>query len=225
MIKLEQKINVTNALLKNDYRTVITALHHGLDPNYKFKTGESLVHVGIEHAKGDYCFCFLLDELIKRGLDVNVTNKNGQTPLHYAAKNNFVHTFNLLMCNNANTEAKDRFGKTPIDIATENQDHKILSSHLNYNVNKQLKSLFIAGFPFVIPFYLADKSVQLAEKAINKLVSNVRIFQRAKITIEIPEVEFTMKILEKSHYKSFTSVGSADSDIKPSKTQDMQLTM
>jgi ankyrin repeat protein len=51
------------------------------------------------------------------GVDVNVKNKNGQTPLHRAVSYDCREIINLLVANGAEVNANDGRGSTPLDNA------------------------------------------------------------------------------------------------------------
>ena len=59
-------------------------------------------------------------ELILRGSDVDAVDKNGQTPLHLAAKNGLADAVNVLLQRKAKFETRDKLGRTPLEIAVEN---------------------------------------------------------------------------------------------------------
>jgi len=51
------------------------------------------------------------------GIDVNIKNENGATPLHYAAMWNKYEIAELLINKGADTNAKNKAGATPLDWA------------------------------------------------------------------------------------------------------------
>jgi ankyrin repeat protein len=55
--------------------------------------------------------------LLARHVDVNAANDAGQTALHFAALS-MDSVVELLVMNGANLEAKDRQGRTPLDMAS-----------------------------------------------------------------------------------------------------------
>jgi len=59
--------------------------------------------------------------LLANKADVNVTNENGRTPLHYAATQNHTDLVELLLANQADVNAKDIEGKTPLSLALRNK--------------------------------------------------------------------------------------------------------
>ena len=56
--------------------------------------------------------------LLAAGVDVNATNNNGQTALHGAAQSGWNGFVQLLADHGAALGAKDRFGSTPLDVAS-----------------------------------------------------------------------------------------------------------
>jgi len=53
-------------------------------------------------------------ELVKAGLNPNDQDKNGWTPLHFAAQENSISAVRALIKCGANAELKDVFGNTPL---------------------------------------------------------------------------------------------------------------
>ncbi len=56
-------------------------------------------------------------ELINKGENINQVNNWGETPLHIAAQNNYEHMAALLLKAKAQTDIRDKAGKTAWDIA------------------------------------------------------------------------------------------------------------
>lgn len=54
-------------------------------------------------------------------VNVNVTNKYNQTPLHIACKYNQVGNVKILLKNNANMFIIDKYGKYPIHYITDSK--------------------------------------------------------------------------------------------------------
>ena len=61
-------------------------------------------------------------ELLKiNGADINISNKEGSTPLHIASKNGNLSICHLLIRDRAAIDALDRCGHTPLSIAEKNE--------------------------------------------------------------------------------------------------------
>jgi ankyrin repeat protein len=77
-----------------------------------------------------------IKELLKEGAHDNFkdANRNNNTPLHLAIKNNELETVNFLLTQGADTTIKNDDGKTPVDLAKELKHKEItaaLESHIS----------------------------------------------------------------------------------------------
>ena len=59
------------------------------------------------------------------GVDVNVKNKNGQTPLHRSVSYDCREIINLLVANGADVNEKAKYGGTPLMYAASNGNKEI----------------------------------------------------------------------------------------------------
>jgi len=57
--------------------------------------------------------------ILKCGINVNMPNEYGYTPLHVAANSGQIGIFRLLLKSGANANKRDKRGKTPLIIAAE----------------------------------------------------------------------------------------------------------
>lgn len=73
----------------------------------------------------------LVKQLLKSQKDqLNVQNKNGITPLHEAVKITSKEMIELLLQNGADVNARDKEGKSPLEIAIEKQNLTLIASLL-----------------------------------------------------------------------------------------------
>ncbi len=69
--------------------------------------------------------------LIAEGADINFQDKNGSTPLHWAAYYGRKEIAKLLLMQGASPYIKDKNGITPIDVARINRQEEILKIFSN----------------------------------------------------------------------------------------------
>jgi hypothetical protein len=91
-------------------------------------------------------------KLITEGCDINLQDKDGNTPLHLAIMNGNDEAVGDLLAKTSSievsTEAQNKDGKTPIDLAIESGDQKILAGILRYALcsnHKRLPGLLKPG--------------------------------------------------------------------------------
>jgi hypothetical protein len=61
----------------------------------------------------------MVEFLISKGANLNVKNRQGETPLHKAAQHGYIEILKLLLHAGANYLEKDRFGHTPQQLASD----------------------------------------------------------------------------------------------------------
>jgi ankyrin repeat protein len=78
----------------------------------------------------------VVEFLISKGANINITNSSNETPLNVATYKNYFGIIKYLISKGANIFIKDRWSETPIDTAYQQAHHKIL----NYLVDYVLKN-------------------------------------------------------------------------------------
>lgn len=93
-----------------------------------------------------------VEDLIKKGVDINTKNKNGETALIRALKYRQKSIFNILLKNGANVNTKDSYGYTPLMYAVDRGSAdfgKLLlakNADVNAKNNKGETALMIAAY-------------------------------------------------------------------------------
>ncbi|XP_067625980.1 ankyrin-3-like [Eurosta solidaginis] len=115
------------------YKKILEALlEYGLIVNPEDANNPKLLHAAVE--KG---YLKIIEDLLKYGADVNAlyNSREGFTPLHSAAKYKQEEVAKLLISYEADINAQDKTGKTPIFYAIENADLKITKLLLTNRAN------------------------------------------------------------------------------------------
>jgi ankyrin repeat protein len=77
--------------------------------------------------------------IAKHGADVKATNKNGDTPLHIAARGQKANTVLKLMENGAEVDAKNKKWKTPLQLSSPSSDaHAVILSKKNEEKDREI---------------------------------------------------------------------------------------
>ena len=77
----------------------------------------------------------IVNALIAAGAKVGARNKQGKTPLHYAAGMGWTDTVNLLIAAGAKVEGRDPFGRTPLHHAAANGRAELIIALLDSGAN------------------------------------------------------------------------------------------
>ncbi|XP_078236475.1 ankyrin repeat domain-containing protein 27 isoform X1 [Pogona vitticeps] len=101
--------------------------------------------------------------LPKKGLGVNVTNQDGQTPLHVAALHGHADLVSLLIKHGASPEAKDANCTVPLHLACQNGHVEVVKCLIEANAKQNKKDIYgntplmyacLNGYQEVVAFLL-----------------------------------------------------------------------
>ncbi len=105
-----------------------------VDSNFKNSVGETLLHWAV--IKNDKA---LVELLFKQGARATVTNDQGDTPLHYAAKSD-ASMLEMLLNGGSAINAKNRKGETPLIIALEEHNGDAVHLLLKHGADPNMVS-------------------------------------------------------------------------------------
>jgi ankyrin repeat protein len=82
--------------------------------NFRNDRGESAMHLVTSQRNGDWLGYFL-----SQGGDANLPDRNGDTPLHVAARSGWSDGMELLLRRRARVDAANKLGETPLIVAVQ----------------------------------------------------------------------------------------------------------
>lgn len=98
-------------------------LDHGANPKFKTRWDRRTYLHYAAMIRSDHAFLTKL--FVDRGVNPNARDRNGHTPLHYAAEYNVPEIVPILLESGANVGAKDDEGKTPAMIARDHEHDEV----------------------------------------------------------------------------------------------------
>ena len=82
-----------------------------------------------------------IDRLLKYHAEVNATDFEGDTPLHYAVMNNNLDAVTYLIDNGANVNVKNKDSITPLHIAVQQKNYDITGQLLHNDADRNTKNI------------------------------------------------------------------------------------
>ena len=93
-----------------------------------------------EMLKKEYpTFISFLDWCLKQGVDIEVSDNYGRTPLHWAVRNGHTEVVKLLFAAGAQIEVRDNDGRTPLILAALHKHTKIMKLLLKAGAQVEVK--------------------------------------------------------------------------------------
>jgi ankyrin repeat protein len=89
--------------------------------NYESREGTALASLSINYNKE------LIEKLLKKGVNPNTADSQGNTPLLWAIKRGNVELAKILMNNKANLDVKDASGISPFEYAVKSNNTELIN--------------------------------------------------------------------------------------------------
>lgn len=90
-----------------------------INPNTQTLDGLTPLHCALQDSRHELVALPLIND---PRIKIDMIDSQGNTPLHYAAKNGCTKIFQVLIQHGANLEARNKNGKTPLDLARDFSD-------------------------------------------------------------------------------------------------------
>lgn len=123
--KFSEKLNIH--IFDNEYDPEKISIKHRQASNKKL-----LGYLLLEASSEDDCFT--IREVLSKGVSVNFSDYDKRTSLHLAVNESKLKAIKLLLRRGANVNSKDRWGKSPLDEASDKPEIlKLLNSEIEYS--------------------------------------------------------------------------------------------
>jgi uncharacterized protein len=130
---IKQNPDIINQTNENGFSPLILACYRGnvevakflidnvKDVNYKSQEGTALAGLAVKYNKD------LVEHLLKKNANPNITDATGSTPLFWAVKFGNKELTELLLKYKADKSIEDAQGKTPFEYALETKNQEIIN--------------------------------------------------------------------------------------------------
>jgi hypothetical protein len=132
--------SLVNYIVKKQYNTAQKFLityneHININNNIKFKHGIPMAPVFYLLQNNNDDIIELLKLFIKYGLDLEITDINGNTPLMVTCIENNINLVNFFLKNGSNTNTINNRQKTPLIVAIKNNNKDVIKLLLEYKAD------------------------------------------------------------------------------------------
>ena len=105
-------------------------LDGGANPNAQMQNGYRALHLA---SSGKCADSFVVEELLKKGAEIEATDDEGATAFHYAARDNCFDVMEILIKHEANCAAKNITDNTPLHLAAKHGHFDVCQTLIEKN--------------------------------------------------------------------------------------------
>ena len=148
-----------------DGKSVKLLVDFGADVDHQNYDGRTALHI----SAADPTLAEVTKELLDRNADANITDEEGCTPLHVAARWENEQAIDLLLAGDADVSAADNEGNTPLLVALDKQFRNIAEKLVDSGAevtgsNKGGSTLHRSTFPYWVLFLVDSIASFLQER-------------------------------------------------------------
>ena len=168
----------------NDHETALDLAKKG--------SNESVVEIIMSHIKDDFfshsfssSSAWTVNNFVQKGLDINTTNKNGDTVLHLLAKNNGAKVCAQALEKGSDINAQNNDGNTPLHLAISGGPNEVTGSMIT-----TIKILLDApGLDMSITNKEGKTALDLAQRRSPEIMRAVKLKAEASESKATPDLE------------------------------------
>jgi ankyrin repeat protein len=133
--KMIHYVDINDRFLKDKRELTKEVMPDGVHPNRNgYRIWAEAIESKVTQLIGDAVVYYAasrgdltkMEELVRKGIDVNLADAQGRTALHYAAQGGHKDVVELLFAENASVDAKDKDGKTPLELAASQRHSEVV---------------------------------------------------------------------------------------------------
>lgn len=134
-------IGFTHRIDLDDLRLMLEFYSALFSVNLMDSNGDTYLHKALKLEKPpEEKILEIVQELLNHGANPNLVNKDGDAPLHIAARHNHLFLMQILLNRSAHPDVKNHLGDGPLHIAVRNENGQAMQLLLEKKANPNLKT-------------------------------------------------------------------------------------
>lgn len=152
---MNESLPLFEAVAASDIPGIQTLLMDGIDINMEDEIGRTALNLAIQlDDKKITTYLLSIPEI-----DINLSDKNGLSPLHWAVINNNGELLNLLLSHGADINVQEIDGWTPLHLALKSSPKEIIAILLKYNAKTNIRNSYGQTAVHFVAIYVHNKEI------------------------------------------------------------------